>query len=106
MKKAIFFALLAIFSLSSAPAFATKSPKNAPEATAESRNKLSEEEINYYRARVEEIRVMDKSKLTVSEKKELKNELKGIKEIMHRNGVYFYVGGSTLVIIILILLLI
>jgi len=106
MKKTIFCALLAIFSLSASPAFATKSSKNIMETSVTKNGKLTEEEINYYKERVEEIRNMDKTELTVSEKKELKNELKEIKEIMHRNGVYFYVGGSTLVIIILILLLV
>jgi len=76
------------------------------ETSVTKNGKLTEEEINFYKERVEEIRNMDKTELTVSEKKELKNELKEIKEIMHRNGVYFYVGGSTLVIIILILLLV
>jgi hypothetical protein len=48
---------------------------------------------------------MDKSELTSSEKKELKNELKEIKATMHKDGTYFYIGGSTLIIVILLLLL-
>lgn len=105
MKKTIYFALLAIFSLSAAPAFATESSKNATETSTATTNKLSEEEINSYKARVEEIRDMDKSEMTASEKKELKNEVKDIKETMRRDGVYFYVGGTTLLLIILILIL-
>ena len=105
MKKTIFFTLLAIFSLTAVPTFATKSSSNAA-TTTETRNKLSEEEISNYRARVEEIRDMDKSEMTASEKTELKSELKDIKETMHKDGTYIYVGGSTIIIIILILLLI
>lgn len=105
MKKTIFFALLAIFSLSAVPSFAAKSPAIATETTTATRSKLSEEEISNYRARVEEIRDMDKSEMTVSEKKELKNELKDIKATMHKDGTYFYIGGSTLLIIILLLIL-
>jgi len=106
MKKTIFCALLAIFSLSAVPTFAAKSSSNTTQATTETSTKLTDEEISTYRARVEEIRDMDKSELTKSEKKELRNELKDIKATMHRDGVYFYVGGSTLLIIILILLLV
>jgi len=105
MKKNVFLALLAIFSLSAVPSFATTSSKNATETTTETKTKLSAEEISSYRARVEEIRDMDKSELTSSEKKELKNELKEIKATMHKDGTYFYIGGSTLIIIILLLLL-
>jgi len=105
MKKTVFLALLAIFSLGAIPAFATKSSKNATEITTETSSKLSEEEISSYRARVEEIRDMDKSDMTVSEKKELKNELKEIKATMHKDGTYIYIGGSTLLIIILLLIL-
>lgn len=103
MKKTIFCALLATFSLSALPAFATKSSPNATETTATT--KLTEEEISTYRARVEEIREMDKSELSASEKKELKTELKDIKKTMHKDGTYIYVGGSTLLIIIILLLI-
>jgi len=105
MKKTIFCALLAIFSLSAIPTFAAKSTSNATQATTETSTKLTDEEISSYRARVEEIREMDKSELTTSEKKELKNELKDIKANMHRDGTYIYIGGSTLLIIILLLIL-
>jgi len=105
MKKTLYFALLTIFSLSTAPAFATKSSTNAAETSTEATAKLSESEISNYRARVEEIRDMDKSEMSASEKMELKSELKDIKETMHRDGTYIIVGGSTLIIIILILLL-
>jgi len=105
MKKTIFIALLAIFSLNAAPLFATTSATNATEATTEATSKLSEEEISNYRARVEEIRKMDKSDMTVSEKSELKSELKDIKATMHRDGTLIYVGGSTLLLIIILLLI-
>jgi hypothetical protein len=102
----MYFALLTMFSLSTAPTFAAKTMTNAAETSTEATNKLSETEISNYRARVEEIRDMDKSDMSATEKKELKSELKDIKETMHRDGTYFYVGGSTLLIIILILILI
>lgn len=105
MKKTIFFALLTIFSLSAVPTFAAKSSTNTTAVPAATENKLTEEEISAYRARVEEIRGMDKSELTVSEKKELKKELKDIKETMRRDGTYIYVGAGTVILIIILLLL-
>ncbi|HEY5590482.1 MAG TPA: hypothetical protein VIK55_05640 [Paludibacter sp.] len=105
MKKTIFFALLSIFSLSAAPTFATKSSTNGTETTTEPKSKLSEEEISNYKARVEEIREMDKSEMTASEKKELKNEVKDIKETMRKDGIIFYIGGTTLLIILILLLI-
>jgi hypothetical protein len=104
MKKTLFCALLAIFSLSAVPTFATKPATT--ETTTETTTKLSEEEISNYRARVEEIRNMDKSDLSASEKTELKNELKDIKATMHKDGTYLYIGGGSLLLIIIILLLV
>jgi maltose-binding protein MalE len=105
MKKTIFLALLAIFSLSALPAFATESSTKPTEATTEAKSKLSEEEISSYRARIEEIRDMDKSDMTVSEKADLKKEVKDIKATMHKDGVYLYIGGTTILIIILLLII-
>jgi maltose-binding protein MalE len=105
MKKTIFIALLAIFSLSAAPTFATTSKTAATATTTEAKSKLTEEEISNYRSRVEEIRAMDKSELTSSEKMELKSELKDIKATMHRDGTFIYIGGSTLVIILILLII-
>jgi type II secretory pathway pseudopilin PulG len=105
MKKTIFIALLAIFSLSAAPTFATTSATTATATTTDTNTKLSDEQISNYRSRVEEIRDMDKSELTSSEKMELKTELKDIKATMHRDGTFIYIGGSTLVIILILLLI-
>lgn len=105
MKKTIFIALLAIFSLSAAPTFATTSTTTATATTTEAKSKLTEEEISNYRSRVEEIRAMDKSELTSSEKMELKTELKDIKATMHKDGTIIYIGGTTLLIILILILI-
>jgi len=70
-------------------------------------------------ARLEEIKAMDLSTLTRSEKKDLRNEVKAIKvdqdergrghddyDRHHRHGVIFVTGGSILLIAILIIILI
>ncbi|MHB9055953.1 MAG: hypothetical protein ACYC2P_07365 [Paludibacteraceae bacterium] len=101
MKKAIFFALLTIFSLGAVPAFATGSSTDKAVATESA---LTVDEVNALKARVVEIREMDKSELTTSEKSELKSELKEIKETI-QNEPYIYIGGVTLLLVIILLII-
>lgn len=104
MRKTIFFAGLMIFALST-PTFAAKTDvKSAAQAATE--NKLTAEEVNRLSTRVEEIRNMDKSEMTVSEKRELRNESKAIKENVRKGGGVIYISGGTILLIILIILLI
>lgn len=104
MKKTIFIALLMIFSLGASTAFASKSDLKsaAPVATE---NKLSAEEVSRLTKRVEEIRDMDKTNLTVTEKRELRKEMKSIKENVRKSGEVIYIGGSTLLLIIILILI-
>ena len=57
--------------------------------------------------RLQEIKDMDKSSLSKTEKKELRNEVKGIKKEMKaaNNGVFLSVGAIIIIILLLILLL-
>jgi hypothetical protein len=57
--------------------------------------------------RLEDIRDMNKSELTGSEKKDLRQEVKGIKREMKtiKGGVYLSAGAIIIVILLLILLL-
>lgn len=103
MKKTIFIALLAIFSFGTAPAFATSA--KATETATEANSKLTSEEVTALTTRVEEIRDMDKSAMTLSEKSELKSELKEIKETMKSSDPYVYIGGSSLIILIIVLII-
>jgi peptidoglycan hydrolase CwlO-like protein len=56
--------------------------------------------------RLNEIKAMDKSNLTSSEKKELRTELKSLKKEMRKStsGVYLSVGAIIIIILLLILL--
>jgi len=105
MKKIIFFVSLMLVSLSVSTVFASK-PDPSAITTIKKENKLSEEEMNRLKNRVEEIRDMDKTNLTVKEKRELRKELKSISKTMRRDGGYVYIGGTTLLLIILIIILI
>ena len=109
MKKIIFFVLALVFVLSSTIAFASKNDKTAESdklaVPVKTENKLSDAEIDRITKRVEEIRKMDKSDLTSSEKSELKSELKEMKKDVKKNGGTIYIGGATLVLIIILVLL-
>jgi len=105
MKKTIFIALLAIVSFGTAPVFASSSASKATETATEANSKLTAEEVNTLTTRVEEIRDMDKSAMTLSEKSELKSELKEIKETMKSSDPYVYIGGSSLIILIIVLII-
>lgn len=98
MKKTKILALVMFISLSVSPAFA--STTNSATASTS----LTKEEVSSLTSRVEEIRDMDKSSMTVSEKSELKSELKEIKETMRR-GPAIYIGGSTLLLLIILLII-
>jgi hypothetical protein len=109
MKKTIFFVIVAIFSLSATLTFASKPDRNSEAAKSavpvKTENKLSEDEVDRMTKRIEEIRKMDKSELTVAEKSELKSELKEMKENVKKAGGTVYIGGATLVLIIILVIL-
>lgn len=109
MKKIILFAFLIIFSLSASNAFANKAdPKSKSDnliVPVKTENKLSEEELSRLNKRVEEIRDIDKTTLTGKEKRELRKELKGIKENVKKDGGVIYIGGSTLLLIIILIII-
>jgi len=110
MRKTIFFGILMIFTLSSTLAFAGNNDLKAASSNSavlvKTENKLSAEEVNRLTKRVEEIRSIDKSELTVTERRELRKEVKGIKENVRKNGEVIYISGGTLLLIILIIVLI
>jgi len=62
-------------------------------------------------ARLDEIKAMDMSTLSKSEKKELRNEVKAIRSTQdeiyvthHHHGIYYGAGGVLLVVLIIILI--
>lgn len=109
MKKTIFFVIALIFTMSSAFAFVNKadsksnsSNTSTPVATE---NKLSEVEISRLTSRVEEIRNLDKSEMSLKEKNELKKELRDIKKNVEKSGGSIYIGGAALILIIILIIL-
>jgi hypothetical protein len=109
MKKTIIMVYLMILSLGVSTAFAAgndkKDRKDEAAIPGKTENKLSEAELARMTKRVEEIRDMDKSDLTAKEKKEVKKELRAIKENVKAAGGYIYIGAGTLLVIILLVIL-
>jgi biopolymer transport protein ExbD len=103
MRTKLFFVLLMVFALSAPTTFAAKA-KKLPNAD-KIENKLSEEEVARMTKRIEEIRDMDKSNLTVTEKRELRKELKTTKENLRKDGGYIYISVATVALIVLLVLL-
>lgn len=103
MRTKLFFAFLMIFALSAPTTFGASKSKKA--VTDKIENKLSAEEVSRLTKRVEEIRDMDKSNLTVTEKRELRKELKTTKENVRKDGGYIYVSAGTVILIIILVIL-
>jgi len=103
MRTKLFFVLLMVFALSAPTTFGAKSKKLVKIDKVET--KMSEEEVTRLTNRIEEIRDMDKSDLTVTEKRELRKELKTTKENLRRDGGYIYVSAATVVLIVLLVIL-
>jgi len=102
LRKIIPLALMAICLTFVMPAFAkdeTPGPVDKTEQLARAQQLV---------ARLHEIQHMDKSNLTSSEKKALRQELKAMKKEFKRdrgNGVYLSVGALIIIILLLILIL-
>ena len=99
-----------ILSLGATTTFAAKSDLKSnsenTSAVAKTETKLTEAELSALNNRVEEIRDMNKSNMTVTEKRELRSEMKATKENIKRNGGgYVYIGGTTLLLIIILILI-
>jgi len=106
MRTKLFFALLMVFALSAPTTFgASKADKKNLANSDKMENKLSEAEVSRLTKRVEEIRDMDKSNMTVTEKRELRKELKATKENVRKDGGYIYVSAGTVILIIILVIL-
>jgi peptidoglycan hydrolase CwlO-like protein len=110
MRKTIFFGVLLIFAMSSTVLSASETTSVAAKENstvlAKADKKLSADELAVMTARVEEIRNMDKSNMTATEKRELRKESKAIKENVNKDGGVIYISVGTVLLIVLIIILI
>ena len=97
-KKFIPVLLMAFFISLVSPTFANKVTPVKKEVPKEVRAQQIEN-------RLLEIRDMDKSNLSRTDKKELRKEVKGLKKEARHAGIYLSVGAIIIIILLLILLL-
>lgn len=110
MKKIVFLTVIAAFllnvtSLQAAEPKKKKSDNKENVQIGEEQNKLSEAEIQVYVARVDEIKNMDKKDLTAQQRRELRKEVREIKDIVKQNAEGIYIGGGALLVVIILLIL-
>lgn len=105
MKKLPLYLMMMVLSLSIFPSTIFAADKNATEALANTKEVPAEVKVMYNR--LEEIKAMDKSSMSSSEKKALRKEVRAINANLKTtgNGVYLSVGAIIIIILLLILLL-
>lgn len=105
MKKLSLYLMIMVLSLSIFPSAVFASENNTIEVTANSKEMPAE--VKNMLNRLEEIKKMDKSNMSRSEKKELRKEVKTIKANLKAtgNGIYFSIGAIIIIVLLLILLL-
>jgi len=106
----MFYAVIAFMMLSFIPS-QSKAANNTKTVTTATTKSIESTDAAQLAARLDEIKAMDISTLSRSEKKELRSEVKTIKStqdatlvVHHHHGMYLGVGGVIVVIIIIILI--
>ncbi|WPR71183.1 hypothetical protein SLW70_14740 [Flavobacterium sp. NG2] len=105
MKKVSLYLMMMVLSLSFVPSTIFASEKNPSAITAEGKEVPAE--VKVMLTRLEEIKAIDKSTLSRSEKRELRKEVRSINTELRttNNGVYLSVGAIIIIILLLILIL-
>ena len=96
----VFFAMIA---LNTAPVFADKAESKG---TASTENKLSDKEVTRLTNRLIEIRDMDKSTLTADQKRDLRKEVRAMRDEIKKSDSVIVIPLVTVLLIVIILLLI
>jgi len=105
MKNLRFYIIMMVFSLSFIPSTILASEKNTADVPVTTNEMPAE--VKTMLNRLEEIKNMDKSNMSRSEKKELRAEVKTIKKNLKasNHGIYLSIGAVIIIILLLILLL-
>ena len=101
-------ALILLASFASLPSFANHDKQALQEKVAAMTQEQKEARVAEIKARVEEIKDMDRSTLTSEDKKALRHELKDMNKeakALGNGGVYISLAGIVIIILVLILIL-
>ena len=106
MKKILVILIVACFTLVVFPT-ETRSKEVVTTKTEENIKPEQSAEVKALLLRLDEIKLLDKSDLTRTEKKELRTEVKTIKSELREmgGGIYISVGAAIIIILLLIILL-
>lgn len=104
MKKLIIYGVISLLALAIVP---TPLRAGSNPAGATSTTPVENPQAQALLSRLEEIKAIDKTELTSSEKKDLRKEVKSIKKELKtmNQGVYLSVGAIIIIVLLLILLL-
>ncbi len=100
--------LMLLLSFASVQVFANGDKKAIEEKVAVMTKEQKEARVAEIKARVEEIKNMDKSKLSGADKKALRHELRDMNaesKVLGTGGVYISLGALIVIILLLILIL-
>lgn|SRR5690606_11958388 len=105
MKKKFLLLVTVLLTLVYSPVMASE-PETDPVKTTAVKDE-DEAKAKILLERLEEIKAMDKSKLSKQERKELRKEVRDIKQQLRStgNGIYLSIGAIIIIILLLILLL-
>lgn len=106
MKKTTLYLLMLIMSISFFPNTMTAASRNLSKTPVTEPNEVPAH-VQVQLDRLNEIKAMDKSEMTSSEKKALRKEVKVIKSSLRdsNSGIYLSVGAIIIIVLLLILLL-
>jgi len=106
MKKLSIYTLAVLLSITFIPVPLKAGAETAPSSTPMSA-KTEAAEANVLLDRIYEINAMDKSRLSASERKQLRKEVRSAKKRLKESGggVYLSVGAIIIIVLLLILLL-
>ena len=107
MKKSILLGMVMVLSATFTPIHVTASTPEPISITDPATSPEVPERVKTLLSRVDEIRAMDRSKLTRVERKALRKELRAINTELKAtgNGIYLSIGAIIIIILLLILIL-
>lgn len=106
MKKITFVVMAIFLSLSFYPGVANAATtKETTPSSIVATNPADAAKVKVLELRLNEINDMDKSDLKSSEKRELRKEVRSIKQQLHEMGGYVYVSVGAILLIVLLLII-
>ena len=98
--------MIVFFFFAVSPVYAHDAPAEKNEdktVLTTEKEQITVEDIGQIRDRVEEIRSMDRSKLSADVRMDLKRELIQYKDLLQAQDPVIYIGGGTLILLIILL---